>query len=290
MVADYSLRCAGSDYWLAVTWSVMWTLVFVIGFPCALTLAMVKRYAWTQFLEADYKGEAAAGGSCIPRMWEVIGMTRKLLLTCIIVFVPPGGISRIAFALYVSVAYQLVLALYAPYISVHANRMEHAASAALSSTYFITMLLTVRQVEGVSQVDDDGGLGVLLLVMLVFVMLAGVCAVVAMRLYAKEEVEAKKRRGGGSDEAEPVAAQNIEMSRRKSSAAAQSNPAYEFDQSVEDSSGVTAALARVAELEAKLASVVRERAELERVGAAHSAEVEELRAAPSTEVKTNIKR
>merc|ERR1711871_1411496 len=31
MVADYRLRCDGSTYWLAVTWSVIWTLIFVIG-------------------------------------------------------------------------------------------------------------------------------------------------------------------------------------------------------------------------------------------------------------------
>ena len=265
--------------------------IFVIGFPSALALALLKKYECVRFLETDYKGEAATGGSSIPRMWELVGMVRKLLLTCAIVFVPPGGISRIAFALYVSVVYQLVLAIYQPYTSVYANRMEHAASAALSSTYFVTLLLAVRQGESESPVAS--GLGVLLFMLLAFVLLAGVCAVLAMRLYAKEEIEAKKNKILGKGELEMQY-----MPRRSTNAddATHLNPAY--DQSTEDPADVAGARARVAELEAQIRSV-HERAEytstriaaevmriqahhavnLEQVRAAHSAEVEELRTA-----------
>ena len=152
------------------------------------------------------------------------------------------------------------------------------------------MLLAVRQSESESSVAS--GLGVLLFVLLAFVLLAGVCAVWAMRLYAKEEIEAKDNNTCREYEMQY-------MSRRSTNAddATHLNPAY--DQSTGDPADVAGARARVAELEGQIRSIVRERAEytstriaaevmrikahhavnLEQVHAAHSAEVEELRAA-----------
>ena len=100
-----------------------------------------------------------------------------------------------------------------------------------------------------------------------------------------------------------------DMSRRSTNAddATHLNPAY--DQSTEDPADVAGARARVAELEAQIRSIVRERAEytskriaaevmraearhvvkLEQVRAAHSAEIEELRTALCAKEETEVK-
>jgi hypothetical protein len=168
--ADYTLRCEGGAYLLAATWAAVWGVGFVLGFPTVVTLALRRRYKAVAFLAKDYKGGA------VQRMWEVVDLVKKLLVTSAIIFIPRGSVSRIAFALFVSVMFQVLQAYFQPYSSLYKNRIADAANAALSMTYFMALLIRVRSVA-----QNDTFLGVLLILLLVLVLLAGVVALVSMK-------------------------------------------------------------------------------------------------------------
>jgi hypothetical protein len=80
---------------------------FVLGFPALVTLALHRRYKAVAFLAKDYKG------GDVQRMWEVVDLVRKLLLSSAVLFMPEGSIERIAIALLISVTSQ-VLQVYYP--------------------------------------------------------------------------------------------------------------------------------------------------------------------------------
>jgi len=129
-----------------------------------------RRHEAVEFLASDYKGGA------VQRMWEVVDLVRKLLLSSAVLFVPEGSIERIAIALFISGTFQVLQAYYQPYNSRHKNLMADGAGAALSLTYFLTLLVKAFPVA-----KDKGALGALLLLLLVFVALACAVALVAMR-------------------------------------------------------------------------------------------------------------
>jgi hypothetical protein len=276
--ADYTLTCNGGTYALAATWAALWTVGFVAGFPVLVTLALHKRLEAVAFLVKDYKG------GDVQRMWEVVDLVRKLLLSSAVLFVPEGSIERIAIALLVSVTFQVLQAYYQPYNSPHKNRMADAAGAALSLTYYLTLLIKASPLA-----KDQEALGVLLIMLLVFVMLASIAAVFAM----KRQAQAVLSKGGMVGRQARVAT-DIEM---QSSVIA--NPAYETDCDEERSGGGAAgADARVAELEAEMAAAKREHSkytsariavELEKAQAAHAKESEKSLAALVAQVAESEK-
>jgi hypothetical protein len=265
--ADYTLTCEGSDYVLAAAWAALWTVGFVLGFPAVVTLALVRQNEAVEFLACDYKS-----GS-VQRMWEVVDLVKKLLLSSAILFVPEGSISRIAFALFIAVSAQVLQAHYAPYDSPHKNRIADAAGAALSLTYFLTLLIKVEPLV------QEGAIGILLIILLLFVAAACIAALVAMKRQAgvvlrKTEKKKKGQRAPGVSQEGP----SIEMTELPSSVV--TNPAYEVNDDEEEKSDADS----VAELKAELAKTKREHskytsaritAELEKAQAAHAMELKE---------------
>jgi hypothetical protein len=266
--ADYNLTCEGGSYALAAIWAALWTVGFVFGFPAVVTLALKRRHAAVAFLTADYKG------GDVQRMWEVVDIVKKLLLSSAVLFVPQGSIERIGIALLICGTFQVLQAYHQPYNSPHKNRMADATGAALSLTYFLTLLIKAAPLA-----QDQEALGVLLIMQLLFVLLAGVAAVVAMRRQTKAVLHKKMMMKGGQVDEAPA----VEMSEMASSGWRQAgvvNPAYEVDGDEEEKSVADS----VAELKAELAKVKRENAkytgvrlaaELEKAKAAHAAELEE---------------
>jgi hypothetical protein len=270
MEADYTLTCEGGDYALAAVWAALWTVCFVLGFPAAVTLALVRQHEAVDFLAADYKA------GTVQRLWEVVDLVKKLLLSSAILFVPEGSISRIAFALFIAVSAQVLQAHFAPYNSPHKNRIADAAGMALSLTYFITLLIKVQPLV------QESALGVLLILLLVFMAVACIAALVAMKRQAAVVLRTKKKMqgrlaagaAGEDDDDDGGGAGSIEMGELPSSDIA--NPAYvDEDDEDEDEDSVAA-------LKAELASVKREHAkytsariaaELEKAQAAHEAEL-----------------
>jgi hypothetical protein len=261
--ADYSLHCAGGTYALAATWAALWTVGFVIGFPAVVAVALHRRLAAVAFLAKDYQG----GG--VPRMWEIVDLVKKLLLSSAVLFVPEGSIERIGIALLIAVTFQVLQAYYQPYNSPHKNRMADAAGAALSLTYYLTLLVKTSPLA-----QDQDALGALLIVVLVFVGLAGIIAVMAMR--RQTEMVLRKNRAMGGQQADEAPA--VEMGEMPSSSVV-ANPAYEVD----DEEAHVGGDQRVAQLEAELAAAKREHskytsariaAELEKVQAAHATELQ----------------
>jgi hypothetical protein len=247
---------------------------FVVGFPVIVTLALHQEHEEVGFLAADFKA------GTLNQMWEVVDLVKKLLLSSAVLFVPQGSIERIAIALLISATFQVLQAYHQPYNSPHKNAMADATGVALSLTYFLTLL-----VEASPLAKNKEALGVLLLLLMAFVLLASVVALVAMRRQA-EWVLRRKR-------ASSAAAQTVEMGEVHASVA---NPAYEAEGDSATTGGVAehthksgdllrASALRVVELEAELALVKREQgeytsaritAELQKVQAAHAAELEDV--------------
>jgi hypothetical protein len=115
--ADYTLACAGGTYALAATWSALWTVCFLLGFPIALMLALRRRHEAVAFLEEDYRDDSE-----VARMWEVVDLVKKLLLSSALLSVPEGTLARIATALFASVAFLVMQVHFQPYNNVHKNR------------------------------------------------------------------------------------------------------------------------------------------------------------------------
>ena len=112
----------------------------------------------------------------VPRMWEVVDLVKKLLLSSAVLFIPEGSIERIGSALLISVTFQVLQAYYQPYNSPHKNAMADATGVALSLTYYLTLLVKALPVA-----KDKEAPGVLLILLIVFVVLAGMLAIFAMK-------------------------------------------------------------------------------------------------------------
>jgi hypothetical protein len=268
--ADYNLHCEGGTYALAATWAALWTVGFVLGFPAIVSLALRQQHEAVAFLAADYKS------GDVQRLWEVVDLVKKLLLSSAVLFVPQGSIERIGIALLISGAFQVLQAYYQPYNSPHKNRMADAVGVTLSLTYYLTLLIKAAPLA-----QDQEALGVLLIMLLVFVVIACIATVVAMRGHAKAVLcKNQAMKGQQVDEAHAV-----EMGERAPSSVV-SNPAYAVDD--EDDDGETDAAADgVAALKAEMASMKREHskytsariaAELEKAHAAHAVHTAELQA------------
>ena len=93
----------------------------------------------------------------LQRAWEALDLAKKLLLSSAVLFVPQGSVERIGIALLISATFQVLQARFQPYNSRHKNLMADAAGAALSLTYFLTLLVKTFPVA-----KDKGALGVLL--------------------------------------------------------------------------------------------------------------------------------
>jgi hypothetical protein len=237
---------------------------FVLGFPAVVALALRRRLEVVEFLAADYKG------GDVQRMWEVVDLVKKLLLTSAVLFVPEGSIERVGIALLLSGTFQVLQAYYQPYNSPYKNRMADAAGAALSLTYDLTLLVKASPLA-----QDQDALGALLIVLLVFVLCAGVTAVWAMRRQALAVLRKEQTLVAAGED-------GMAMGELPSSVIA--NPAYEVDDYAEEESGASE---RVTQLEAELAATKREHskytsariaAELEKAHAAHAVHPAELQA------------
>jgi hypothetical protein len=267
LTADFKLACKGGTYALAATWSALWTFGFVLGFPAAVALALRRRLEVVDFLAKDYKG------GDVQRMWEVVDLGRKLLLSSAVLFVPEGSVERISIALLISVTFQVQQAYHQPYNSMYKNRMADAAGAALSLTYYLTLL-----VEASPLAKDQEALGVLMILVLCFVLLAGIFALVAMKGQVVLLSGRKARQSSVSVD--------IEMRAMPPSV---TNPAYEVEEDESKANSVAELKANsVAELKAELATAkcehakytsARIAAELEKVQAVHDAELEKAVAA-----------
>ena len=241
--ADYSLACAGGTYALAAAWAALWTAGFVLGFPVFVALALHRRYAVAEFLADDYTGGA------LQRQWEVVSLLRKLLLSSAVIFLPRSSVTRTGVALLVAVTFQVLQAHFAPWDTVNKNRMANAADAALSLTYFLALM-----VDAFPASKDKDALGVLLCTLLVFVALAAVGAVVAIR---RETQWQHRFKGCEAGTGTAAAAATLELEAQSSVA----NPAYAVEQS---ELPVPEQLKALAEL----------RAELAKAQAAHAAQLE----------------
>jgi predicted outer membrane repeat protein len=210
--ADYSLTCEGSTYALAAMWAALWTVSFVLGFPVAVAVALKRDYGAVDFLVKDY----VHAGSTMQRLWEVVDLVKKMLLSSAVLFVPEGSIERIAIALQISVTFQVLQAFYQPYNSLYKNRMADAAGAALSLTYFLTLLVKALPIA-----QDKHALGVMLILLTVFVVLACAAAIAAM----KRHTNAVMFKGGVTESS----AGRAEASKVEMRSTAIANPAYELE-------------------------------------------------------------
>jgi hypothetical protein len=181
--ADFTLLCAGGAYTLALVWSVLWTLCFVLGFPAVMTIALRKQYEASEFLAGDYKGGVWS------RMWEVVDTVKKLLLSSAIIFLPASSSMRVGIALLISVTFQVLQAYHQPYKSEYKNRVADAAGAALSLTYFIGLLIEAQPSRGNSSL-----LGAVLVMLLLSVLLAAIGALVSLNRQAQSIRLPKKER------------------------------------------------------------------------------------------------
>ena len=152
---------------------------FLLGFPVVLALALYQRSETVAFIMVDYKANRL-----FQRLWEVVSIVRKLLLTTALLFVPDSSLERISIALLISVAFQVQQAHERPYNNLHKNRMAYCASAALSFTYFFTLLIEAGSLSKRKEM-----LCALLLLLLLFVILAATATIVNMKRLSKAVLE-----------------------------------------------------------------------------------------------------
>jgi hypothetical protein len=110
LTADYRLRCDGEDYAFYSTVAALGILVYPIGTPLLyFTLLYRNRH------KLHATGPAVTSAACRKRFgfiygryepeyywWELVEMTRKLLLTGGILFLAPGSVAQLACALVIA--------------------------------------------------------------------------------------------------------------------------------------------------------------------------------------------
>jgi hypothetical protein len=262
--ADYTLACEGGTYALAAAWAALWSVGFVLGFPVIVALALWQDHKALKFITNDF------GPKPVQRMWEAVDLIRKLLLSSAVLFVPEVSIERIATALFISVTFQVLQVYHQPYSSKYDNRMADVAEAALSLTYFLTLLIKASPLT-----DDHKALDVLLIMLLLFVLFAGFMAIWMIAQQAKKEPEKTK---GRQKDGLSAAVEMSEMCSKCGLARTQhtmsssvTNPAYEE----QDNKHAEKDNARITELEAELKSVKREHSKCTSARTAITAKLEE---------------
>jgi hypothetical protein len=187
---DYSLKCSGTQYDLMRVYTVIWIVMFVIGFPAMVLLALMKyrrvflktktfdsRKFSLGFLTDDYKQDS------LSMLWEWMEMVRKLSLSLIGVLFPDKGPTSIACALILSVLFWVLHAQYQPFRYNSCNIYQYACMATLTCLYFCGLLLKVDAVTA----SERNFMGRLMITMLVLVILGLMWGIYCqLRLFSKE--------------------------------------------------------------------------------------------------------
>eukprot|EP00937_MAST-01D_sp_MAST-1D-sp2_P003640 g3640.t1 len=148
--ADYRLQCHGREFDTAQGWAVVWTVGFVAGMPLLLAWAVWRGLGAASFLTEDYND-----GGLAP-YWEVVELVKKLFLSAVILAFPEQALTRVAFALFIAFVVQLLMAFNRP------------------------TLLMLANPEG----KVRASFGILMLILMILVVLAGIFAVAGMRKVA----------------------------------------------------------------------------------------------------------
>jgi len=141
LVADFTLQCNNPMWYLAATWSGLWILLYALGFPALLLLALYRRWPEVDFIADTYMDVHWR------RCWEVVVLVNPLLLTAFIQAFPQGTRERITMAVLLSTTFLLLHVRYQPFAHNSHNRMETVALAALSLTYFIGLLIKTSDAD-----------------------------------------------------------------------------------------------------------------------------------------------
>jgi hypothetical protein len=258
LVADYTLQCGTPQWDLAVAWCSTWLVVYVVGLPLAVVLALRRHIPSVAFVSDGYREHP------LMRYWEVLEMARKLLLSSAVLLFDKGTSMQIAVATVLSVAFLIAHTLFEPFENPADNRLQTLALASLFGTYFIGLLIKVQPSAG-----QSGQFAALLTVMSLVVVLGAVINTGAH--VAKKTSGLLARQTKRSDEE-----QGVEMSSIGGAAGAaaptMTNPAYE-EAEAETTEALKAEMASMKRDHAKYTST-RIATELEKAQVVHDAELE----------------
>eukprot|EP00937_MAST-01D_sp_MAST-1D-sp2_P003845 g3845.t1 len=163
LVADYTLRCEGTQWALAVAWAALWTTIYVVAYPLVLLRALHQHSSAVDFISQEYKHEGVA------RYWEVVEFAKKLFLTSLLLFFPEGTSTRISLAVLVTGITLVAFVWLKPFHHGIHNRLDLCASSALVLTYFIGLAVKVDPVASQRQ-----AYAVILILLLVGVLVAAI--------------------------------------------------------------------------------------------------------------------
>eukprot|EP00656_Telonema_subtile_P030290 TRINITY_DN3328_c0_g1_i1.p1 TRINITY_DN3328_c0_g1~~TRINITY_DN3328_c0_g1_i1.p1 ORF type:complete len:1302 (-),score=326.55 TRINITY_DN3328_c0_g1_i1:597-4502(-) len=154
--SDISTICFDSGWVEDATLASLVILVFVVGYPVFLLLALTRnrhllyvrvadaftdevnkfrlRYSWIfdRYAEECY-------------YWEITEMSRKLLLTCVVIFISPGESTQIAYALAVSLFFLVLQATFRPFSNYSENLLQLYCVAMITVTMIYGMLVVQNE-------------------------------------------------------------------------------------------------------------------------------------------------
>ena len=155
LYADYAVECSGEDYEALRALATGFVVIWAVGVPAlflALLLSSRSTAVWAAplwhavgFLHSEYEPQLY--------FWELLELTRKLLLTGFVFLMPQQQSTlRIVFAILMSIGYHTLLQAASPY----KQRSTFFVATALSLTLQCALLaaLLIRMIDEISRRDN----------------------------------------------------------------------------------------------------------------------------------------
>jgi hypothetical protein len=172
LVEDLSIECGGHDYSVFAPFVIAFLVGFTFGLPLVLTFVLVKNRKTLRtprmmekfgFLYDSYKPGA--------EYWDIQELMRRLMLTGMMVFLPPS--SGLVVSLLVSIAAACLLFGVKPHQADVIQRLERSSYLILTFEYVAKIGLITRHP---SNAEDIYVLGYLLILLqVIFIMYAFLC-------------------------------------------------------------------------------------------------------------------
>jgi hypothetical protein len=135
--ADFTQRCEGTSWYLAIAGSAVICVVYVFGLPAFIAHEAMTGSGAISFYAEGYRtdrGRLALG-------WEVLEMFRKFLLTSAVIFFHQGSVEQVAIALVLSVMFLVLHVRVLPFADNLDNWLQGVALTALCIVYFSGIII-----------------------------------------------------------------------------------------------------------------------------------------------------
>ena len=133
--ADPAIDCSGDEWWSMAVLAAMGVFVTCILAPIALVRQTSRKHASSERVQRSRVALLTNTYKDKFHYWEAVDLTRRLLLTSVVLLVGPNTVVQLWFATTTGLVFLVVFLVLSPYRDEAAGRIQLAALVQLEFTY-----------------------------------------------------------------------------------------------------------------------------------------------------------